>query len=198
MIRVASASLFALVLVGCDRPAPAPRPTDKATAEGFDNSAASQSIMQPKVIAESEPVPTPTPTPSIPTGTTVPFARGVALDAVGRETLDRLLAAPGLPADARWVLRGHSDSSGDDRANLDASRRRAAAVRTYLAAQGIDADRITVIALGERRPVAPNAQLDGSDDPAGRARNRRVEVEILPPEAPEPLPVPTETGNTAG
>jgi OOP family OmpA-OmpF porin len=35
-----------------------------------------------------------------------------------------------------------------------------------------------VIALGETRPIAPNAKPDGSDDSAGRARNRRVEIEL--------------------
>jgi OOP family OmpA-OmpF porin len=39
---------------------------------------------------------------------------------------------------------------------------------------------MTVIGLGEDRPVAPNAHLDGSDDPEGRARNRRVEIEVTP------------------
>ena len=43
--------------------------------------------------------------------------------------------------------------------------------------------RLRTIGLGEQRPVAPNAAADGSDDEAGRQRNRRVEV-VLPTAAP--------------
>jgi hypothetical protein len=53
------------------------------------------------------------------------------------------------------------------------------AVRDYLAAAGVAAGRMRTIGLGELRPVAPNINADGTDDEAGRQRNRRVEV-ILP------------------
>jgi OOP family OmpA-OmpF porin len=56
------------------------------------------------------------------------------------------------------------------------SRKRAEAVRDYLAGKGIARTAMTVIARGETRPIAPNARPDGSDDSAGRARNRRVEI----------------------
>ena len=49
------------------------------------------------------------------------------------------------------------------------------------AEHGVARERITVIALGEQRPVAPNAHLDGTPDEEGRARNRRVTVTIAPP-----------------
>ncbi|PZQ62685.1 MAG: hypothetical protein DI544_00205 [Sphingomonas taxi] len=186
MIRPASLLVSALLLAGCDRPTPTPAPPEPGDARGFDNAAASRSIMQPRVIAESAPTPTPTPTPPAPTAATVPFARGATLDEPARAVLDGLLAAPGLPADARWVLRGSSDAQGSDTANLATARRRARAVRAYLVDKGVDAGRITVIALGDGRPLAPNVNLDGSDNPAGRARNRRVDVEILPPDPPAP------------
>ena len=57
-------------------------------------------------------------------------------------------------------------------------------MQAYLESKGVDPERIEVIALGERRPAAPNATLAGEDDPEGRALNRRVEVEVTPP--PEP------------
>ena len=79
------------------------------------------------------------------------------------------------------VLRGHTDSEGDDRGNLFASRKRAEAVAGWLVENGIDEDRIEVIALGEQRPIAPNAHLDGTPDERGRARNRRVDMWIGPP-----------------
>ena len=65
----------------------------------------------------------------------------------------------------------------------------AEAVRDYLVKNGVSRARIDVIALGERRPIAPNAHADGSDDPEGRARNRRVEIEVLLPDtAARPAP----------
>lgn len=174
-------------LAACDRTPAEPRPD--ANAASFDNAAAGQSIMQPEVVAANPPAPasSPTPTPARSLDMTVLFPSGSALDAEATAALDRLAAV--LPANARLAIRGHSDSPGSDTANLSQSRRRAGAVRDYLAAHGIAPDRMDVIALGETRPVAPNANLDGSDDPAGRARNRRVEVEVLP--ASEPMPSPT-------
>jgi OmpA-OmpF porin, OOP family len=179
-----------LLLSACDRTPPRPEPTPSPAT--FDNQTG-QSIVRPEVIAEVEPTPTPTPSPTpaaLPTATVL-FPSGTRLDDAGRTALDALLADPALPGDARLVLRGHSDSGGSDADNLRASRRRAEAVRAYLLGKHVAADRMELIALGERRPVAPNALPDGSDDPAGRARNRRVEVEVLLPEpelAPAVLP----------
>ena len=60
------------------------------------------------------------------------------------------------------ILRGHSDSGGSDDGNLRASQARAEAVRDWLVDNGIDSERITVIAFGEQNPAAPNALPDGS------------------------------------
>jgi len=178
--RLLPAVLPILFAAACDRAPPEPRPETNA-APAFDNAAAPQSIIQPEVAAANPPEPTPTPThePVVPRSVTIAFAGGATLDDPGRVALDGLLAA--LPTDRRLVVRGHSDAAGSDAANLLQSRRRAEAVRAYLVAHGVSAKRIEVIALGERRPVAPNAHRDGSDDPTGRQRNRRVEVEVLPP-----------------
>ncbi|MCG9703103.1 OmpA family protein [Vibrio natriegens] len=54
--------------------------------------------------------------------------------------------------------------------NMGLSERRAQSVADYLAQQGIDASRLTVIGLGENSPVASNETKEG------RAQNRRVEV----------------------
>lgn len=69
---------------------------------------------------------------------------------------------------------GHTDSTGDANHNLDLSRRRAAAVAQYLAAQQLDPNRFSVEGHGASDPVASNAS------PSGRAQNRRVEITILP------------------
>ncbi|GAA0459579.1 MULTISPECIES: OmpA family protein [Sphingomonas] len=158
-------------------------PTAEPTPEG-------KSIIRP----ETEPDAEPTPPPLEPIEATVQFPKGVALDDAAKAALDTLLAEPALQAGGPIRLSGHSDSKGSDADNLRASRRRAEAVRDYLVAKGVAKDRITVIALGENRPVAPNANTDGSDDEAGRARNRRVDIAVaLPEPQPSPTPEPTPT-----
>ncbi|OMJ32832.1 hypothetical protein BSZ14_06310 [Sphingomonas sp. Sph1(2015)] len=104
-------------------------------------------------------------------------AGGAGLASDAKATLDRLAADPAVRS-GNLILRGHSDSEGDDEANRIMSRKRAEAVRDYLVRKGLDRSRMRVIALGETRPVAPNAKPDGSDDSEGRARNRRVEIEL--------------------
>jgi OOP family OmpA-OmpF porin len=52
-------------------------------------------------------------------------------------------------------------------------------VHGYLTGHGIDAGRLVgPNGYGETRPIAPNANEDGSDNPEGRARNRRAELNI--------------------
>jgi outer membrane protein OmpA-like peptidoglycan-associated protein len=83
-------------------------------------------------------------------------------------------------AGAVLLIEGHTDSKGSDEYNLKLSLRRAETVRRWLAQQGkIPADRLQVRGYGETRPVAPNARPDGSDDPQGRQRNRRVEITVV-------------------
>ncbi len=73
-------------------------------------------------------------------------------------------------ADMKVQIVGHTDSDGDDKSNLDLSRRRAAAVKTALSTQfAIDAARMDTDGKGEGEPV------DKNDTPAGKANNRRVE-----------------------
>ena len=73
------------------------------------------------------------------------------------------------------VVEGHTDSQGSPWSNVDLSRRRAEAVRTYLVSRGCPTGRIVARGLGPDRPVADNA----SDE--GRAHNRRVEIVINRP-----------------
>jgi len=68
---------------------------------------------------------------------------------------------------------GHTDSIGTDEYNQDLSERRARSVADYLAARGIDRDRMRVVGYGESRPRAPN------DSPENRQKNRRVVLSIL-------------------
>lgn len=72
---------------------------------------------------------------------------------------------------------GHTDAVGDAEANLRLSRERAASVIRWLHhTEGIPARLLVGYGMGEARPVADNTTPDGGDDPAGRARNRRVEL----------------------
>ena len=74
---------------------------------------------------------------------------------------------------------GYTDAKGDDDYNLELSRQRAQAVTDWLLGQpGIKSHAFEVRGKGEADPIAPNARPDGGDDPAGRAKNRRVEIVI--------------------
>ncbi|MCL4792078.1 MAG: OmpA family protein [Gammaproteobacteria bacterium] len=71
-------------------------------------------------------------------------------------------------------IAGHADSTGPDDKNLELSQRRAGSVSSYLAAQGINAQRLIAVGYGETRPIASN------DTKEGRAQNRRVEITLVP------------------
>ncbi len=76
------------------------------------------------------------------------------------------------------TIEGHTDGKGTDSYNQTLSERRAMAVRTTLSGRGLPAERLNIRGFGKSRPVAENVKPDGSDDPDGRQRNRRVEVVI--------------------
>ncbi len=76
------------------------------------------------------------------------------------------------------AIEGHTDAKGADDYNQRLSEERASSVKSYLAAHGTSTSRLTIVGGGERKPVAPNQAPDGSDDPAGRQKNRRVEIVI--------------------
>lgn len=75
------------------------------------------------------------------------------------------------------VILGFTDSKGDDSYNLKLSKRRADSVKIWLAKNGT-ATRFMSDGKGEKDPVAPNAMPDGSDNPDGRQKNRRVEITV--------------------
>ena len=68
---------------------------------------------------------------------------------------------------------GHTDSVGTDAYNQRLSVRRAEAVKAYLVTKGIERNRVYTEGKGEKQPVADNRTA------AGRAKNRRVEIEVV-------------------
>lgn len=67
---------------------------------------------------------------------------------------------------------GHTDNQGNEQSNMTLSTARAQAVTRHLAANGIDAARLSAVGFGDTRPVASN------DTDAGRAQNRRIEFRV--------------------
>ncbi|WP_155416775.1 OmpA family protein, partial [Burkholderia vietnamiensis] len=77
--------------------------------------------------------------------------------------------------DKRILVAGHTDDTGDPNANLKLSAARAQAVRDWLVdASGIASTRFAIQGYGMTRPLA------GNDTAEGRARNRRVEITLVP------------------
>jgi OOP family OmpA-OmpF porin len=70
-------------------------------------------------------------------------------------------------------LQGHTDSVGSDAYNLKLSQRRADAVRDYLVSRGVSPSQLVARGYGETRPKASN------DTAEGRAKNRRVDMQVL-------------------
>ena len=105
----------------------------------------------------------------------VSFASGSAsIDSRLHTTLDKIANTLNEYPDSTITVVGHTDSMGDAQANLDLSRRRAAAVADYLSQRGIQRNRIVAEGRGEAEPIADNATE------AGRSQNRRVEMLIRP------------------
>jgi photosystem I P700 chlorophyll a apoprotein A2 len=101
------------------------------------------------------------------------------LRAAANESLMKVgQVASGYP-DAPLLIEGHTDGKGTHAYNMTLSDNRAGAVKKWLVENGgIKASRIATKGWGETKPVAPNKKPDGSDDPEGRQRNRRVELTL--------------------
>lgn len=76
-------------------------------------------------------------------------------------------------------IMAHTDSKGTDAYNLKLSQKRAESVVKYLLSKGIAPGRLKAKGYGETMPVAPNSNPDGTDNPLGRAKNRRTDFKII-------------------
>lgn len=103
----------------------------------------------------------------------VEFAEGSAVIDPSSYNVLAMLAAIARNCDANIQVIGHTDGRGDGRANLELSKARALAVKTYLVRSGAAENHIDALGSGESQPVAENVTADG------RARNRRIEFRVL-------------------
>lgn len=97
----------------------------------------------------------------------VTFATGsMRIDGGGRRLLDAIARCLN---DGSYEIAGYTDDVGNTEANMKLSQSRANAVRTYLIAKGVAADRLRAVGHGAADPIADNTS------PEGRAKNRRIE-----------------------
>jgi OOP family OmpA-OmpF porin len=158
-------SLEALRLTPCEKPAPPPPPPKPAPPA------------PPPSPAPPAPPPPPAPAPKpAPVFESIPFNENKTnispqaakiLDEVGKTLKEN----PGI----RVEIGGHTDATGSDKADMAISLKRAESVKKYLMDKfNISADRLVVKGYGKSKPIADNSTKEG------RAKNRRVEIRILP------------------
>ncbi len=134
--------------------------------------------------------PAPPPAPPTPTNEKITFAADAFFDfdkstlkPEGRAKLDDLVGKLGAINLEVIIAVGHTDSIGTVAYNQRLSVRRAESVKAYLVSKGVEANRIYTEGKGKSQPIAPNT-INGHDNPAGRAKNRRVEIEVVGTRAP--------------
>jgi len=104
------------------------------------------------------------------TGETVLFSFDSAeIHEIGRRLLDEVVEISNSCPDVAVYVTGHTDAVGDIDYNIDLSERRAEAVVNYMIGKGVNANRLTPLALGFSQPVADNSTEEG------RVMNRRIE-----------------------
>jgi outer membrane protein OmpA-like peptidoglycan-associated protein len=161
-------------------PAPAPLPQDPAaTPPVFEPAAPSPAPITPTLTTPATPPPPPA------------TCQQVMADLLGRSRIEFATASAAIGPDSASLLdelakslstcpggfriEGHTDSAGSSDRNAALSQRRAQAVRAALIERGVLADRLLAQGFGDAQPLGDNATDDG------RARNRRIEIKIIPP-----------------
>ena len=96
------------------------------------------------------------------------------INAKSKETLDKLAKVFIEFADTKILVVGHTDSSGNADYNMSLSEKRANSVTSYLVSDGIRSSRFKTLWYGETQPKYDNTTSEG------RAKNRRVNVAIVP------------------
>lgn len=96
-----------------------------------------------------------------------------------RVVLDEGVLALKNRPNAKVIIEGHCDGIGSAAYNQKLSERRAESVYDYFVAKGISSSRLKAVGYGKDKPKASNTKPDGSDNPEGRAINRRVELKVM-------------------
>ena len=106
------------------------------------------------------------------------FARWDITPEAGVE-LDKLVDIMYDNPDIVIELSSHTDSVDTESYNIRLSQRRAESAVSYIVSTGVDRNRITAKGYGESRHIARNTNPDGTDNPEGRAKNRRTEFKVV-------------------
>ncbi|GAA4325364.1 OmpA family protein [Flaviaesturariibacter amylovorans] len=93
--------------------------------------------------------------------------------------LDKLVKLMQDNPNIKAEISAHTDAVGSDAANMKLSEARAQSVVNYMISKGITTDRFVVKGYGETQPLEPNKNPDGTDNPAGREKNRRTEFKVI-------------------
>ena len=156
--------------------------TPATAAAGCDGA-----IVAPKAAPAPAPVAAPAPAAAAPAPAPAPVAAAkvtYAADAFfdfdksvlkpeGKAKLDDLVAKVKNISLEVIIAVGHTDAIGTDAYNQKLSVRRAEAVKAYLVSKGIEKNRVYTEGKGEKQPIADNKTKEG------RAKNRRVEIEVV-------------------
>jgi outer membrane protein OmpA-like peptidoglycan-associated protein len=110
-----------------------------------------------------------------------------ALKPAAEEALKKVAVVLSQFPESKVTVEGYTDSKGTKSVNMQLSRERAQAVKDWLVKNGgVATANIAAKGFGEQYPVATNTNADGTDNPIGRALNRRVSIIVEKPAAPTP------------
>jgi outer membrane protein OmpA-like peptidoglycan-associated protein len=108
------------------------------------------------------------------------FSSGrVAINDAALSTIEHFVGEISASQGSRVIIEGHTDNIPTGKLHIDnlgLSLQRARAIANVLVSHGVLSDRISVIGYGEAQPI------DSNDTEEGRAKNRRVEVKLIPKE----------------
>jgi OOP family OmpA-OmpF porin len=148
----------------------------------------------PVVVVETVPAPAPAPAPvPVPTAEKVTYSADTFFDfdkAVlkpdGKKALDELTTKLQDMNLEVIIAVGHTDAIGSDAYNQKLSVRRAESVKRYLVSKGVEPNRVYTEGKGKKQPIASNKTKEG------RAKNRRVEVEVVGTRTTTTTPPPAQ------